>query len=159
MLIFKTEGFSEIDQQLTELVRDVQSPSEFKSFKKVLSMSVRNALKPLEQDLKARAPFDAEHNTSGIHLRETTRIDTRIPTAQDKKSVMVNESDSYIGTLSVKKSAVSLSQEFGNARTTAQPYLRITAQSGVEKATQVLKQELAERIPAYMKTIIKMRSK
>ena len=158
MLIFKTEGFSELDQQLTELVQDIQSPSEFKSFKKVISMSIRNALKPLEQDLKERAPFDAEHNTSGIHLRETTRIDTRIPTAQDKKSVMINESDSYIGLLSVKKSAVSLSQEFGNSRTPSHPYLRVTLESGADKAVNVLRNELAERIPQYMKKILKGRS-
>lgn len=159
MLIFKTEGFAEIDQQLTELVRDIQSPSEFKQFKKILSMSTRRALQPLEEDLKARAPYDAEHNTSGIHLRDTTRIDTRIPTVQDKKSIMVNESDAYIAVLSVKKSAVSLSQEFGNVRTVAQPYLRITAQTGVAKATQVLKAELSQRIPEYMQKVLKGRSK
>ena len=159
MLIFKTEGFAEIDQQLTELVRDIQSPSEFKQFKKILSMSTRRALQPLEEDLKARAPYDAEHNTSGIHLRDTTRIDTRIPTEQDKKSIMVNESDAYIAVLSVKKSAVSLSQEFGNVRTVAQPYLRITAQTGVAKATQVLKAELSQRIPEYMQKVLKGRSK
>lgn len=159
MLIFKTEGFAEIDQQLTELVRDIQSPSEFKQFKKILSMSTRKALQPLEEDLKARAPYDAEHNTSGIHLRDTTRIDTRIPTEQDKKSIMVNESDAYIAVLSVKKSAVSLSQEFGNVRTVAQPYLRITAQTGVAKATQVLKAELSQRIPEYMQKVLKGRSK
>lgn len=159
MLIFKTEGFAEIDQQLTELVRDIQSPSEFKQFKKILSMSTRRALQPLEEDLKARAPYDAEHNTSGIHLRDTTRIDTRIPTVQDKKSIMVNESDAYIAVLSVKKSAVSLSQEFGNVRTVAQPYLRITAQTGAAKATQVLKAELSQRIPEYMQKVLKGRSK
>lgn len=159
MLILKTEGFAEIDQQLTELVRDIQSPSEFKQFKKILSMSTRRALQPLEEDLKARAPYDAEHNTSGIHLRDTTRIDTRIPTEQDKKSIMVNESDAYIAVLSVKKSAVSLSQEFGNVRTVAQPYLRITAQTGVAKATQVLKAELSQRIPEYMQKVLKGRSK
>lgn len=159
MLILKTEGFAELDQQLTELVRDVQSPGEFKQFKKILSMSTRRALQPLEQDMKAMAPYDGQHNTSGIHLRDTTRIDTRIPTVQDKRSIMVNESDAYIGILSVKKSAVSLSQEFGNARTTAQPYLRITAANGFEKATQVLKAELSQRIPEYMAKILKGRSK
>ena len=159
MLIFKTDGFAEVDRQLTELVQDIQSPSEFKQFKKIMSMSVRKALQPLETDLKARAPYDAEHNTSGIHLRDTTRIDTRIPTPQDKKSIMVNESDAYIGILSVKKSAVSLSQEFGNVRTTPQPYLRITAQNGMTKATQVLATEFSQRIPEYMQKIVKGRSK
>jgi len=159
MLIFKTEGFEELDRQLTELVNDVQSPSEFKQFKKILSMSTRRALEPLQEDLKARAPYDGVHNTSGIHLRETTKICTKVPTEQDKKSIMVNESDAYIAILSVKKSAVSLSQEFGNSRTPAQPYLRITAQAGMAKATQVLKAELSQRIPQYMQRILKGRSK
>jgi phage gpG-like protein len=159
MLIFKTEGFEELDRKLNELVQDIQSPSEMKAFKKIMSMSVRNALKPLEQDLISRAPYDAETNKSGIHLRETTRIDARIPTEYDRRSAMINESDAYIGTLSVKKSAVSLSQEFGNARTPKHPYLRVTAEQGMKTVENILRTELSERIPAYMKRIINMRAK
>lgn len=159
MLIFKTDGFEELDRKLNELVQDIRSPSEFAAFKKILSMSTRNALKPLQQDLVSRAPYDGETNKSGIHLRETSRIDTRIPTLQDKKSAMINESDAYIATLSVKKSAVSLSQEFGNARTPQHPFLRITAEQGMRTAEGILKTELSDRIPKYMQRILKMRAK
>lgn len=159
MLIFKTEGFEELDSKLNELVQDIRSPSEFTAFKKILSMSTRNALKPLQQDLIARAPYDGQTNKSGIHLNETSRIDTRIPTDKDRTSIMINESDAYIATLSVKKSAVSLSQEFGNERTPAHPFIRITAEQGMKTAENVLKEELTKRIPAYMQKILKMRTK
>jgi hypothetical protein len=161
-LIFKTEGFEELNDQLMSLARDIKSPDELRGFTKILSMSTRKALNPLAENVRSRAPYDGDRPTSKAdqpHLRNTVRVDTRVPTAQDRKSVMVNESDAYIGIVSVKKSAVSLSQEFGNARTNAQPYLRIAAESGREQATNILKSELSQRIPAYIKSLSRSRAK
>lgn len=161
MLIFKTEGFEELNQQLMDIASDIQSSDEAKGFKKILSMSVRKALNPLAEDMQSRAPYDGNRPSSKAgqpHLRNTVRVDTRVPSVQDKRSAMVNESDAYIGIVSVKKSAVSLSQEFGNERTAAQPYLRITAEQGMSKATDTLRSELSERIPMYMKKMSKQRS-
>ena len=161
-MIFKTEGFEDLNNQLMDLAKDIRSTDEFKGFKKILSMSTRKALNPLADDMRARAPYDGDrpsNKSNQPHLRNTVRVDTRIPTTQDRKSIMVNESDVYIGIVSVKKSAVSLSQEFGNARTSAQPYLRITAEAGREQATNILKSELSQRIPAYIKSLSKSRAK
>jgi hypothetical protein len=161
-LIFKTEGFEELNDQLIALAKDIRSADEFKGFKKILSMSTRKALNPLADDMRARAPYDGDRPANKAdqpHLRNTVRVDTRIPTTKDRQSIMVNESDAYIGIVSVKKSAVSLSQEFGNARTSAHPYLRITAESGREQATNILKSELSQRIPAYIKSLSKSRAK
>jgi hypothetical protein len=102
----------------------------------------------------ARAPYD-EKNTGPIHLRNTARIDARIPTSGDRKSEYVSETDAVIGVVSVKKSAVSLSQEFGNARTTAQPFLRVSLESNRDNIINTLKSELAVSIPAYAKKLAK----
>lgn len=161
MLIFKTEGFEELNQQLIDISRDIQSADEAKGFKKILSMSVRKALNPLALDMKARAPYDDNRRANKAnqpHLQNTVRVDTRIPSIQDRKSAFVNESDAYIGIVSVKKSAVSLSQEFGNKHTPGHPYLRVTAEQGMDTATGILKKELSERIPEYMKKLSKQRS-
>jgi hypothetical protein len=67
----------------------------------------------------------------------------------------VSETDAVIGVVSVKKSAVSLSQEFGNARTAAQPFLRISLESNRDNIINTLKSELAVSIPAYAKKLAK----
>ena len=53
----------------------------------------------------------------------------------------------------LKKSAVSLSQEFGNARTTAQPFLRISLESNIENVLTTLKSQLGQIIPDYWKSL------
>lgn len=145
-----TEGFAELEAQLQALANGYRADLVAKQ---TLVKAGRVAMEPVLRDVIYRAPYDSIHNTSGIHLRDTARIDSRIPNAGDKMSEYVKETDSAITVVSVKKSAVSLSQEFGNARTDAQPFLRISLESNVENVLTTLKSQLGQIIPDYWKSL------
>jgi len=149
--IFKAEGFEELEQQLLELAEGFRGDLVMRN---TVTKAINAALQPVLADVISRAPYD-ESNAGPIHLRDTARLHARIPTAGDRKSEYVSETDAVIGVVSVKKSAVSLSQEFGNARTAAQPFLRISLESNRDNIINTLKSELAVSIPAYAKKLAK----
>lgn len=149
--IFKTEGFEELEQQLLQLAEGFRGDLVMRN---TMVPAIKAALEPVLASVIANAPYD-EKNTDKIHLRNTARIDARIPNYADKKSEYVSQTDAVIGVVSVKKSAVSLSQEFGNARTPAHPYLRMSLESNRDNIQNILKSELAVSIPAYAKKLAK----
>lgn len=148
---YELDGFTELESQLSDLAKGYRSDLVARN---TLVKAVKVALVPaFDNVMAAPIPYDAEGNTSGIHLRDTLRIDARIPNEKDKMSEAVMESDSVIGIVSVKKSAVSLSMEFGNARTPAHPFLRMSFQASIPKVLSELKSELSSIIPAYAKKL------
>ena len=156
---FQLEGFAEFEKQLQELGQGYRADLVARN---TMVKAVKNALQPAYETALSITPYDdnrkSETDKEGNqkpHLRDTLRIDGRIPNARDKMSDHVNETDAVIGVLSVKKSAVALSQEFGNATTLAQPYLRISVESNIEKILTILKSELSYIIPAYAKKLAK----
>lgn len=149
--IFKTEGFEELEQQLLQLAEGFRGDLVMRN---TMIPAIKVALEPALASVIANAPYD-EKNTGPIHLRDTARIDARIPTSSDRKSEFVSQTDAVIGVVSVKKSAVSLSQEFGNARTPQHPFLRVSLESNRDNILNILKSELGERIPAYAKKLAK----
>jgi HK97 gp10 family phage protein len=149
--IFKAEGFEKLEQQLIELAQGFRGDLVMRN---TVTKAVDAAMQPVLASVISRAPYD-EDNKGPIHLRDTARVHARIPTAADRKSEFVSQTDAVIGVVSVKKSAVSLSQEFGNARTAAQPYLRVSLESNRENIVNILKSELAVSIPAYAKKLAK----
>jgi len=124
-LIFKTEGFEALNDQLLTLAKDVRSESEANGFIKILTMSTTKTLNRLIPEVQARAPYDGETNKSGIHLRDTVKVRSKVPNAKDRESHFVEESDAVIGILSVKKSAVSLAQEFGHVVKLCLQFVRV----------------------------------
>lgn len=149
--IFKAEGFEELEKQLLQLAEGFRGDLVMRN---TMTKAVNAALQPVYASVVARAPYD-ENNDGPIHLRDTVRVNARIPTSADRKSEYVSQTDAVIGVVSVKKSAVSLSQEFGNARTAAQPYLRVSLESNRDNIVNILKSELAVSIPAYAKKLAK----
>jgi hypothetical protein len=149
--IFKAEGFEELETQLLQLAEGFRGDLVMRN---TMTKAVNAAMQPVLASVQARAPYD-EDNTGPIHLRDTARANARIPTSADRKSEYVSQTDAVIGVVSVKKSAVSLSQEFGNARTAAQPYLRVSLESNRDNIVNILKSELAVSIPAYAKKLAK----
>jgi hypothetical protein len=145
-----TEGFAEFESQLQALANGYRADLVAKQ---TLVKAGRVAMQRVYDDAVYRAPYDSIHNTSGIHLRDTAKIESRIPNNGDKLSEYVKETDSAITVVSVKKSAVSLSQEFGNARTVAQPFLRISLESNIENVLTTLKSQLGQIIPDYWKSL------
>jgi HK97 gp10 family phage protein len=149
--IFKEEGFEELEQQLLEMAQGFRGDLVMRN---TVNKAVRAALEPVLASVIAKAPYD-DKNDGPIHLRDTARLDARIPTSSDRKSEFVSQTDAVIGVVSVKKSAVSLSQEFGNARTPQHPFLRVSLESNRDNIINILKSELAVSIPAYAKKLAK----
>ena len=149
--IFKAEGFEELEQQLIELANSFRSDTAIRG---AVKDAVEKALAPVYASAVANAPRD-EKNTGPIHLQDTIRSNVRIPTSADRKSEFVSPTDFFIGVVSAKKSAVSLSQEFGNARTPQHPFLRPALESNRDNIVNILKSELALSIPAQAKKLAK----
>lgn len=149
-MTIKTEGFEEFEKQISQLANLYKADAVVRA---TFAKAARNALEPVADQSRAIAPYDELFNTSGIHLRDTIRVDGRIPTAKDHRSSMVSPNDIVIATVSAKKSAVSLSHEFGNARTTAKFFLRSPFEQQLQSIVDRLKSELAEIIPRYMKNL------
>ena len=159
------EGFSDFEQQLVELANIHRADLVVRN---TLVKSAKVAMECVYHDAVAYAPYDinrpkpVHHNDlldEKPHLRDTMRLDARIPNERDKLSEYVNDTDIAIAVVSVKKSAVSLSQEFGNARTAPQPFLIPSLRKNVQNVLTALKSELSYVIPAYAKKLQKKRTK
>ena len=157
-MIIKLEGFAELDATLNELSKEISSRGENMEFRRILTKSAEAAMKPVLDSAQALAPYDGNRRPDRVdqpHLKNTVRLDFRVPTDKDRMSNYVNQSDAAIAVVSVKKSAVSLSQEFGNARTSAQPYLRTSLERNSREVVEILKSELSTRIDAFAQRIAK----
>ena len=157
-MIIKLEGFAERDATLNELSKEISSRGENMEFRRILTKSAEEAMKPVAESAQSLAPYDGNRRANRAdqpHLKNTVRLDFRVPTDKDRMSHYVNPSDAAIAVVSVKKSAVSLSQEFGNAKTSAQPYLRVSLERNSAKVLEILKSELSTRIDAFAQRIAK----
>ena len=145
----KTEGFEELEKQLKELAEGYRSDLVARN---TLVKAAKEAMVPVWQTATSLARYDVS-NVENIHMRDTLRIDARIPNAQDKLSEYVNETDTVIAVVSAKKSAVSLANEFGTAKMAAKPFLIPALRSNIQKVLDNLKSELSHIIPAYAKKL------
>lgn len=151
MAKFELEGFAEFEKQLKDLAEGYRADLVARN---TLVKAVKEALVPAFNSAYAKAAYGPP-NPYGIHMKETIRIDARIPNNKDKLSAFVNDTDVVIGVLSVKKSAVSLANEFGRANMAAQPFLKSGFESVIPQVLQSLKSELSYLIPAYAKKLNK----
>ena len=147
--IYKLEGFAEFEQQLLEMAQGFRAD---KIARGTLAKAAGVAMQDVYHRVQATAPYD-EENTGPIHLRDTVRLDYRIPTGKDRMSGYVSETDAAIAVVSVKKSAVSLAQEFGTRKLSPQPFLRPSLEALSSQVLEKLKSELSVVIPAYAKKL------
>lgn len=152
---FRMEGFEELEQQLLQVGQMYRTDLVARQ---TLSKAANEAMMVVLYSAAMDAPYDSTSD-GPIHLRNTIRLDSRIPTAADKRSEYVNETDAVISVVSAKKSAVSLSQEFGNARTSPQPFLRPALESNAERVISSLKDSLSRIIPEYVAKLNRRRKK
>jgi HK97 gp10 family phage protein len=151
----KLEGFAELEQQLLQMAQGYRADNIARN---TLVKAAERAMVPVLLDATSRAPFD-ENNNDGIHMKYTIRLDARIPTGRDLMSEYVKETDAAIAVVSVKKSAVSLAQEFGTRKLAPQPFMRPAIEGARDRVLSILKTELAQAIPAYAQKISRMRKK
>lgn len=141
----ETEGFDNLDAMLTELGGIQRSDLAVRK----LYPAMRRALQPALAYAQQNAGYDPD-NKSGIHMRDTLRVDARVPSESDRKSGYYSDGDFVIGVLSVKKSAVSLANEFGTAKMAQRPFLVPALQANIDKTLHVLSEELAEILPSIL---------
>lgn len=154
---YKLEGFKEFEEQLKALGDGYRHDLVARN---TLAKAGRVAMQPVYDQLIAMAPYDSVHNTSGIHLRDTARIDSRIPNNGDLQSAYVEKTDNIISVVSVKRSAVSLAQEFGTAKDPlGHPFLRVSLESKATQVLDTLKSQLGQIIPDYWKSLKRRRIK
>ena len=145
----KLEGFAEFEQQLIEMGKMYRADTVARQ---TLVKAVNDAMMPVLYTAGFLAPYD-EKSDGPIHLKNTLRLDARIPNGKDKQSQYVSETDAVIGVVSAKKSAVSLAQEFGTSQISAQPFLRPALESQTSQVLQILKDRLAVLIPEAAKKL------
>lgn len=150
---WKVEGFEDLEQAmllLGELWRHDLAA------RRVMVKAAENAMFPVLYDATQAAPFD-EKSAGPIHMKYTIRLDGRIPNNNDKKSEYVLPGDAAIAVVSVKKSAVSLANEFGTAKMAAQPFLRPALDSNKDRVIDNVKQELGALIDLYIQKLPRLR--
>lgn len=145
----KLEGFAEFERTLINLSQVWDSD---KVARATLAKAAAIAMEPVAQTAYSLAALGPPNKT-GIHMKETIRINARIPTEKDKQSNFVRDTDAAIAVVSVKKSAVSLANEFGTAKMSARPFLHPALTSNIDNVLTILKNSLSEIIPQYVKKL------
>lgn len=141
----KAVGFKELEDVLVQMGEEMgyDEPA-----KKVLIPAVRSAVEPVLARARALAPYD-ESNTSDHHMRDTLKIAARKPNKKDMQSSYIHDTDAAIATVTVRTDKRAISQEFGNARVSPQPFLRPALESQSEQVINRLGTFLAYKLSQY----------
>lgn len=153
---YQLEGFAEFEKQLQQMADDFRSDLIARN---TLVPAAKAAMQGVLLSAQTKAPVGDKPRDSEnpFHMRDTIRLDARIPSAKDRMSQYVNETDAAIAVVSVKKSAVSLAQEFGTSKMSANPFLRPALQENASNVLQQLKSELGSRITQYAQKLARRR--
>lgn len=152
----KLEGFAEFEQQLKEMAEGFRGDLIARN---TLVPAAKTAMESVLASARTRAPVGDKPRGANnpIHMKDTIRLDARIPSEKDKLSDYVNDTDGAIAVVSVKKSAVSLANEFGTSKRAAKPFLRPALQENVQNVLTELKSALAVGITDYAKKLERRR--
>jgi len=147
--MWTVEGLEDLELQLSALMDIGQAD---KMANKTLVAAAKHAMEPVANQVQVTAPRGTKprDERNPIHMADTVRLAARIPNNSDKKSVLVNQTDAAIAVVSVKKSAVSLAQEFGTKKIAGQPFLRRALQDNAEQVVNIFKRDLQDLIANQM---------
>lgn len=136
----RTEGFDDFESLLVQMGEDFGYKETTRN---VLTKSAKVAMEAIVLPAKQMA----RKNTG--KMRESIKVDSRIPNKNDKKSAYVYEGDAVIAIVSAKQSAVSLGEEFGTSKKAGHPFLRPALESNQEVVLRRLESALAYTLNAY----------
>lgn len=143
----KTEGFKELEEVL------IQMGEEFgydKPADKVLKPALVSAVEPVRVKLFQTIPYDNDPKRKpGPHMRDTIRSYAKRPSEKDKRSKYVDKNDAMIGVVEVRADKRGISQEFGNARVPAKPYLRNALESEIDSSLARFKGFISYTLKKY----------
>jgi hypothetical protein len=140
MIKDSTEGFEEFEKMLIQMGEDF---GYRETTRNVLIPSVKVALEPVLLSAKVMARADTGR------MRNSIKLEARIPNNNDKKSSSVSKDDAVIGLVSVKQSKISLGEEFGTSKKAAHPFLRPALESNIDVVVRRLSSALTYRLNAY----------
>ena len=161
---FKIEGFDALTAALNEMKEEVGKQKTDKIWRE----AVRRGGEPILEAVKAAAPMDTGQ------LRQRIYMKVRRPKARDKAgklyageeymariiaSPLRDESQQHFivnkkGRLQSvwrNKKPVAISQEFGNARVPARPFLRPGLRNASNRAVEIVKMFLSIKINEYVR--------
>lgn len=141
----KLTGFKELNDVLVQMGEDF---CYGKTARKVLIPAIKAALQPVLEKARQLAPYDTD-NHSTAHLRDTLRLNARTPSPKDQRSIYSEPNDVAIGIVSVRTDKRGMSQEFGNAQVSAQPYLRPALESQSSRVIAILSSFLTYKLTQY----------
>lgn len=141
----KLTGFKELNDVLVQMGEDF---CYGKTASRVLIPAIKAALQPVLEKAKQLAPYD-DKNHSTTHLRDTLRLNARTPTQRDQRSQYSEKNDIAIGIVTVRTDKRGMSQEFGNAQVSAQPYLRPALESQSSRVIAILSAFLTYKLSQY----------
>lgn len=142
---FQIEGFKELEAVLVQMGEEL---CYGQTAQKILIPAAKAAMAPVLASAKSNAPYD-EKNTTSPHLRDGLRISGRTPNAKDKRSSHGSQNDVVVAMVGVRTDKRAISQEFGNAKTSPQPYLRSALESQADRVVQILGSFLTYKLNQY----------
>lgn len=142
---FKAEGFKELHDVLIEMGEDL---CYGKTARRVLIPAVKAAMKPVYDQVKTTIPYD-EKNNSGMHMRDTVRLSGRVPNSRDMRAQHADPDAIAVGIVSIRTDDRGMSQEFGNARVPAQPFMRRALEGQAGRVINTLGTYLAFKLDHY----------
>lgn len=148
MVIIEVKGLEELEAKLLELA-DLSDPK--KATNAVLVKAAKNAMEPVLQQVIATAPVgDKPRDAKNpFHMRDTAKLVARRPTSGDYKSTFVSQTDVAIAVVSVKKSAVSLAQEFGTSKIAGKPFLRRALEQNKDQVISLFKTDFQDYLREF----------
>lgn len=156
-LKFELSGFADFEAQIADMVKGFKADEVLKQ---TLVKAAEKSMQSVYYAAIAYAPYDIEKPRDEyrpIHMRDTIKLKAKLTTPDDRDRPSIGENSVVLATVSVKKSAVSLAQEFGTAKIQARPFLRPALQYGAPTVINDLKASLAEIIPAYAQKLARKR--
>lgn len=153
--IFKMEGFDDLQKQLDELVVDAKEKGQKVNKDRIWRNAMKWAMEPVLEDAKSYAPKDSGQLAERIYMkvhRPMTRDKagryydgetylarvTSSPIRDDSVlNTVLNKKGKFQSVWSNKR-PVGISQEFGNARNAAKPFLRPALEGNISRVTSRL---------------------
>jgi HK97 gp10 family phage protein len=154
-LTWKVEGFDDLDQAIRLLG---EMWREDKVARNIMVKAAKTAMQPVLDAAINAAPID-EENDGPIHMKHTIRLDARVPNGNDLQSEYVDANDVAIAVVSVKKSKVSLANEFGTRKRSWRPFLRPALNVNQDIVINNVKNELGALIDLYIQKLPRLRKR
>ena len=146
---FQLSGFADFEKQIIALAEGVRMDTVLKN---TLAKAAESSMQSVYYAALAYAPYDIknprdEHRP--IHMRDTLRLTSGLATEKDRQSSMISDDAVVVARVTVKRSAVSLAQEYGTKKIPARPFLRPALQYGAQTVINDLKNDIGDIIASY----------